>query len=93
MGARVLNGFATATTEALMMQVVTDMFFLHERGVWTGVYLWVVASCCCWAKPALNGRCCSAWPAALATLWVCSLVQSSRAISLPSTYPFLPSRS
>jgi MFS family permease len=38
-GARVLNGFATATSESLMMQVVADLFFLHERGLWTGIYL------------------------------------------------------
>ncbi len=42
LGARVLNGFATATTESVMMQVVADMFFLHERGAWTGVYLSVL---------------------------------------------------
>jgi MFS family permease len=38
-GARVLNGVATATNESLMVQVVADMFFLHERGQWTGLYL------------------------------------------------------
>lgn len=39
LGARVLNGIATATSETLMVQVICDMFFLHERGVWMGVYL------------------------------------------------------
>ncbi len=39
LAARVLNGFATATSESLMMQVVADLFFLHERGLWTGIYL------------------------------------------------------
>jgi hypothetical protein len=24
---------------SLMMQVVADLFFLHERGLWTGIYL------------------------------------------------------
>lgn len=38
-GARVLNGVATATNESLMVQVVADTFFLHERGLWMGVYL------------------------------------------------------
>lgn len=38
-GGRVINGIATATSESIMMQVVADMFFLHERGVWTGIYL------------------------------------------------------
>lgn len=37
--ARVVNGIATATSETLLVQVVSDMLFLHERGLWTGVYL------------------------------------------------------
>lgn len=39
LAARALNGVATATNETLMVQVVADIFFLHERGFWTGVYL------------------------------------------------------
>ena len=39
LAARVLNGLATATSETLMVQVIADIFFLHERGVWMGVYL------------------------------------------------------
>lgn len=39
LAARVVNGAATATSETLLVQVVSDMFFLHERGLWTGVYL------------------------------------------------------
>lgn len=39
LGARVLNGFATATSESLMVQVVADLFFVHERGLWMGIYL------------------------------------------------------
>lgn len=40
-GARVVNGVATATSETIMVQVICDLFFLHERGVWMGVYLYV----------------------------------------------------
>ena len=39
LAARILNGFATATSETLMVQVIADIFFLHERGIWMGVYL------------------------------------------------------
>ncbi|KAJ5757371.1 uncharacterized protein N7511_006065 [Penicillium nucicola] len=38
LAARVVNGVATATSETLLVQVVADMLFLHERGLWTGVY-------------------------------------------------------
>ncbi|KKY29194.1 putative mfs transporter [Phaeomoniella chlamydospora] len=40
LAARVLNGFGTATSESLMVQVVADIFFLHERGFWAGIYLY-----------------------------------------------------
>ncbi|PIG82246.1 hypothetical protein AARAC_000233 [Aspergillus arachidicola] len=39
LAARVVNGLTTATTEGIMMQVIADVFFLHERGLWTGIYL------------------------------------------------------
>ncbi|KAJ5365214.1 hypothetical protein N7517_008100 [Penicillium concentricum] len=38
LAARVVNGIATATSETILVQVVADMLFLHERGLWTGVY-------------------------------------------------------
>ncbi|KAL3449909.1 major facilitator superfamily domain-containing protein [Aspergillus insuetus] len=38
LAARIVNGFAISTTETLMVQVVVDLFFLHERGFWMGVY-------------------------------------------------------
>jgi MFS family permease len=38
LGARVINGIGTAS-ESIMVQVIADVFFLHERGLWMGVYL------------------------------------------------------
>ncbi|OJJ72703.1 hypothetical protein ASPBRDRAFT_124087 [Aspergillus brasiliensis CBS 101740] len=38
LAARVVNGIATATSETVMVQVTSDIFFLHERGAWTGLY-------------------------------------------------------
>ena len=37
-GARALNGLSGAVNESLMVQVITDVFFLHERGAWMGLY-------------------------------------------------------
>jgi MFS family permease len=42
LGARVINGIGTATSESIIVQVIADVFFLHERGLWMGVYLWVL---------------------------------------------------
>lgn len=39
LGARFINGIGTATSESVMVQVIVDVFFLHERGLWMGVYL------------------------------------------------------
>lgn len=38
LAARVLNGLTTATAESLMVQVISDIFFLHERGLWMEIY-------------------------------------------------------
>ncbi|KAI8943860.1 hypothetical protein NX059_001832 [Plenodomus lindquistii] len=36
--ARAMNGVVCATSESIPMQMIADIFFLHERGLWTGVY-------------------------------------------------------
>lgn len=38
LGFRILHGFASSVCEALPAQVVTDVFFLHERGTALGWY-------------------------------------------------------
>ncbi|KAK4961505.1 hypothetical protein LTR10_001995 [Elasticomyces elasticus] len=38
LAARACNGIVAATSETIMVQVIADMFFLHERGLWVGVY-------------------------------------------------------
>ena len=38
-GARVLNGLGSASNESIMTIVVADIFFLHERGAYVGLYL------------------------------------------------------
>ncbi|KAI7498092.1 hypothetical protein KC367_g5355 [Hortaea werneckii] len=38
LAARACNGIVAATSETIMVQVVADMFFLHERGFWMGTY-------------------------------------------------------
>jgi MFS family permease len=37
--ARVLVGFAAAAGEALGVAICADLFFLHERGWWIGLYM------------------------------------------------------
>ncbi|PWY83352.1 MFS transporter [Aspergillus heteromorphus CBS 117.55] len=36
--ARVVNGAGAATNETMAIQVIADMLFLHERGLWTMAY-------------------------------------------------------
>jgi MFS family permease len=38
LAARACNGVVAATSETIMIQVIADMFFLHERGFWVGTY-------------------------------------------------------
>lgn len=39
LGARAMNGVVCAVSETILVQVIADVFFLHERGLWTGLYL------------------------------------------------------
>jgi nitrate/nitrite transporter NarK len=39
LAARAFNGLVCATSETIPVQMIADVFFLHERGLWTGVYL------------------------------------------------------
>lgn len=36
LAARAFSGIAAAPCETLIVQVITDVFFLHERGSWVG---------------------------------------------------------
>lgn len=44
LAARACNGIVAATAETVMVQVIADMFFLHERGFWIGVYFTLFSS-------------------------------------------------
>lgn len=39
LSARAVTGLVCATSESIPVQMIADVFFLHERGLWTGVYL------------------------------------------------------
>jgi MFS family permease len=39
LAARAVNGLVCATSETIPVQMIADIFFLHERGSWMGVYL------------------------------------------------------
>ena len=41
---RIICGFAASCGEALLATVVKDLFFLHERGWWMGVYMFFFQS-------------------------------------------------
>lgn len=39
MASRVVNGFGTGANETMLPLIITDMFFLHQRGRYVGIYL------------------------------------------------------
>lgn len=39
MAARVISGFGTGANESMLPLVVTDIYFLHQRGKYVGIYL------------------------------------------------------
>lgn len=44
LGARIVQGFGASAAEALGPTVVGDLFFVHERGMWMGLYVWVFST-------------------------------------------------
>lgn len=40
-GARVISGLGAAANESIMPIVIADVMFLHQRGLWMGLYLYV----------------------------------------------------
>lgn len=44
LAARACNGIVAATAETVMVQVIADMFFLYERGLWIGIYFTLFSS-------------------------------------------------
>lgn len=38
--ARVIGGLGAAANESIMPMVVSDVMFLHQRGLWMGLYFW-----------------------------------------------------
>jgi MFS family permease len=42
--ARILGAFFAGTYEGLSAVIVADLFFLHERGWWMGVYMFFLAN-------------------------------------------------
>jgi MFS family permease len=41
LGARAIGGLGAAANESIMPMVISDVMFLHQRGVWMGLYLLV----------------------------------------------------
>ncbi len=44
LGARIILGFGASAVEGLGPTVVGDLFFVHERGLWMGLYIWVFST-------------------------------------------------
>jgi MFS family permease len=70
LGARVFAGLGAAANESIMTVVVADIFFLHQRGKYVGLYLYVTSS------PPLQTGSCSLNEIAVAISWAYSLVLS-----------------
>lgn len=54
MGARILDGIGAAANETLGPMIVADIFFLHERGFWNGLYFFALFGSCAMA-PIIGG--------------------------------------
>ncbi|TVY80562.1 Protein HOL1 [Lachnellula suecica] len=44
LAARVIQGFAVSTYESLLLVVIADLYFVHERGIYTSIVTFVLAA-------------------------------------------------
>ncbi|EHY53527.1 hypothetical protein HRR83_003732 [Exophiala dermatitidis] len=80
LGARVLAGLGPAANESIMATVVADLYFLHQRGRYVGVYFW------CYFVGLMIGPIISGNVAAHVSwrwfFWACTIVQVVEIVGL-----------
>ncbi|KAK9448269.1 major facilitator superfamily domain-containing protein [Limtongia smithiae] len=85
LGARIITGLGAAINESLLPMIITDMFFLHERGKYVGVYF------CCYFNGLFLGPIISGGVAQHVSwrwfFWACAIVQGFNVLSLLFLFP------
>lgn len=71
MGARILIGLGMSTSESLMPMVVSDLFFLHERGRFMGIYFFALFNSM-FLGPIIAGACAERFPSWRTFYWLIS---------------------
>ncbi|SPO04614.1 related to MFS transporter [Cephalotrichum gorgonifer] len=85
LAARILAGTGSSANESVMNIVVTDMFFLHERGKYVGSYFW------CYflglfLGPVISGAVTEATSFRI-FFWICTAAQAINIIGLGVLFP------
>ncbi|OBT81140.1 hypothetical protein VE02_10348 [Pseudogymnoascus sp. 03VT05] len=85
LGARILGGLGAAANESIMTMVVADIFFLHERGSYIGLYFW------CYFMGLFVGPIISGNIAAHVSwrwfFWACTIAQALNVIVMTVLFP------
>ncbi|KAH6673419.1 major facilitator superfamily domain-containing protein [Halenospora varia] len=85
LGSRVLGGLGAAANESIMTMVVADIFFLHERGAFVGLYFW------CYFMGLFVGPIISGNIAARVSwrwfFWACTIAQALNVIAMVFLLP------
>ncbi|KAN0120293.1 Major facilitator superfamily domain containing protein [Hyaloscypha variabilis] len=85
LGARALGGIGAAPNESIMTMVVADVFFLHGRGAYVGIYFW------CYFMGLFVGPIISGSIAAHVSwrwfFWACTIAQSVNILFMAALLP------
>ncbi|EXJ71189.1 uncharacterized protein A1O5_06183 [Cladophialophora psammophila CBS 110553] len=85
LGARLVSGIGAAANESIMLVVVADVFFLHERGRFVGFYFW------CYFVGLFIGPIISGQIASRVSwrwfFWVCTVAQGLNTLALLLSFP------
>lgn len=86
MGARVLIAMGMSVGESLMPMVVSDIFFLHERGRYVGIYFFTLFNSMC-LGPLIAGACYERFMTYRTFYWITSSLSGAAALAIIFLHP------
>ncbi|CAK7216214.1 hypothetical protein SEUCBS140593_002800 [Sporothrix eucalyptigena] len=86
MGARVLIAVGMSVGESLMPMVISDVFFLHERGRFMGIYFFALFNSMC-LGPLIAGACDARFGTWRTFYWILSALSGASTVAIVLFHP------
>ncbi|CAK7219655.1 hypothetical protein SBRCBS47491_003920 [Sporothrix bragantina] len=86
MGARVLIAVGMSIGESLMPMVISDIFFLHERGLYMGIYFFALFNSMC-LGPLIAGACDARFGTWRTFYWIIAALSGASTVAIVLFHP------